>query len=83
MSHENLISVLKEQHESELGQLESLVSSSQELLARQSRRFMKDLDKLVMTDTNIRGLISQSDNITAAVSELRSRLSKQREEENP
>ena len=87
MSHQNLISVLKEQHESELGQLESLVSSSQELLARQSRRFMKDLDKLVMTDTNIRGLITQSDNITAAVSELRSRLSKHREdtgeEENP
>ena len=71
---------MKEQHESELGQLESLVTSSQELLARQSRRFMRDLDKLVMTDTNIRGLISQSDNITAAVSELRSRLSKQRED---
>ena len=80
MSHQNLISVLKEQHESELGQLESLVTSSQELLARQSRRFMRDLDKLVMTDTNIRGLISQSDNITAAVSELRSRLSKHRED---
>ena len=56
------------------------MTSSQELLARQSRRFMKDLDKLVMTDTNIRGLISQSDNITAAVSELRSRLSKHRED---
>ena len=35
------------------------MTSSQELLARQSRRFMRDLDKLVMTDTNIRGLITQ------------------------
>ena len=83
MSQQNLVSVLKEQHESELGQLESLVTSSQELLAKQSRRFMRDLDKLVMTDTNIRSLISQSDNITAAVSELRSRLGRHREEENP
>ena len=83
MSQQNLVSVLKEQHESELGQLESLVTSSQELLAKQSRRFMRDLDKLVMTDTNIRGLISQSDSLSAAVSELRSRLGRNREEDNP
>ena len=83
MFQQNLVSVLKEQHESELGQLESLVTSSQELLAKQSRRFMRDLDKLVMTDTNIRGLISQSDSLTAAVSELRSRLGRNREDENP
>ena len=83
MFQQNLVSVLKEQHESELGQLESLVTSSQELLAKQSRRFMRDLDKLVMTDTNIRGLISQSDSLSAAVSELRSRLGRNREEDNP
>ena len=67
---------LKEQHESEMSQLESLVVTSQELLGKQSKRFMRELDKLVMTDINIRNLIAESDQLTAAVNEMRSRLNK-------
>ena len=70
----NFVSVLKEQHESEMGQLESLVVTSQELLGKQSKRFMQELDKLVMTDMTIKNLIAENDHLTAAVNEMRSRL---------
>ena len=66
-----IFSVLKEQHESEMSQLESLVVSSQELLGKQSKKFMKELDKLVMTDLTIKTLIKENDNLTQAVNEMR------------
>ena len=67
----HIFSVLKEQHESEMSQLESLVVSSQELLGKQSKKFMKELDKLVMTDLTIKTLIQENDNLTQAVNEMR------------
>ena len=57
-----------------MGQLESLVVTSQELLGKQSKRFMQELDKLVMTDMTIKNLIAENDHLTAAVNEMRSRL---------
>ena len=50
--------------------------TSQELLGKQSKRFMRELDKLVMTDNTIRNLITENDQLTAAVNEMRSRLNK-------
>ena len=37
---------------------------------------MRELDKLVMTDNTIRNLITENDQLTAAVNEMRSRLNK-------
>ena len=54
-----------------MSQLESLVVSSQELLGKQSKKFMKELDKLVMTDLTIKTLIQENDNLTQAVNEMR------------
>ena len=45
-------------------------------MGKQSKRFMRELDKLVMTDNTIRSLITENDQLTAAVNEMRSRLNK-------
>ena len=37
---------------------------------------MRELDKLVMTDNTIRNLITENDQLTAAINEMRSRLNK-------
>ena len=66
--------VLKEQHESEMSQLESLVMSSQELLGKQSRKFIKELDKLVMTDITIKTLIDQNDDLTQTVNQMKQKF---------
>ena len=65
---------MKEQHESEMSQLESLVISSQELLGKQSRRFIKEMDKLVMTDITIKNLIEENDKLTHEVNGIKHKL---------
>ena len=67
-------SALKEQHESEMSQLESLVMTSQELLGKQSRKFIKELDKLVMTDITIKHLIDQNDDLTQTVNQMKQKF---------
>jgi len=55
-------------------QLESLVISSQELLGKQSKRFMRELDKLVMTDIAIKNLIEENDTLTHELNEIKQKF---------
>ena len=68
-------SALKEQHESEMSQLESLVMTSQELLGKQSRRFIRELDRLVMTDNTIKQLIQENESLTNNINMMKQRTS--------
>merc|ERR1712190_290985 len=43
---QSILSVMREQHEAEMAQLESLVSSSRGLLRKQNKRFLEQVDKL-------------------------------------
>ena len=65
------ISVSKEQHKSEISQLESLVESSQELVRKQTRRYMEQMDKLVMSDTTIEQLMVDNQKLTEEINVIK------------
>ena len=56
---------------SEISQLESLVSSSQELVRKQTRRYMEQMDKLVMSDTTIEQLMVDNKKLTEEINVIK------------
>lgn len=57
-----------------MSQLESLVITSQELVAKQSKRFIRELDKMVMTDLTIKTLIQENEALTQNINEMKLRM---------
>ena len=66
-----LFSATREQQMSEISQLESLVSSSQELVRKQTRRYMEQMDKLVMSDTTIEQLMVDNKKLTEEINVIK------------
>ena len=57
-----------------MSQLESLVITGQELVAKQSKRFIKELDKMVMTDLTIKQLIQENEALTQSINEMKQKI---------
>ena len=57
-----------------MSQLESLVITSQELVAKQSKKFIRELDKMVMTDLTIKTLIQENETLTVSINEMKQRM---------
>ena len=57
-----------------MSQLESLVITSQELVAKQSKKFIRELDKMVMTDLTIKSLIQENEALTVSINEMKQRM---------
>ena len=57
-----------------MSQLESLVITGQELVAKQSKRFIKELDKMVMTDLTIKQLIQENEALTHSINEMKQKI---------
>ena len=54
----------REHHMAEMSQLESLVSTSQDLLRKQVKRYMDQVEKLGMSDREIEKLIGDNQKLT-------------------
>ena len=54
----------KKQHQSQILELEGLVSFTQDMLRKQTLKFKKHVDKLVLSDTIIEQLIVDNDQLT-------------------
>ena len=61
---------MREQHRAEMEQLEALVASSQGLVRRQNRRFLEQVDKLVLADSVIEQLLVDNDRLTERLGRL-------------
>jgi len=61
----------RSQHLHEISQLEAMVSSSQDLVRRQTKKFTEQVDKLVMADTVIEQLIVDNHNLTVQLNRLK------------
>jgi len=61
------MAVTRDRHTEEISQLESLVLSSQDLLKKQTRKYMEKVDKQVMADTNIKKLITDNQKLTEEI----------------
>jgi uncharacterized protein with PIN domain len=59
--------VTKDHQTSELSQLESLVSSSQDLLRRQTRLYMERMSKQVIMDTDIEQLMAENQKLASEI----------------
>ena len=68
------LSDTRKQHQSQTMELECLVTSSQELVRKQTIKFMEQVGKLVMADTIIEQLIVDNDNLTMKLNSLRGNL---------
>jgi len=68
---QSILSVMREQHEAEMSQLESLVSSSRGLLRKQNKRFLEQVDKLVLADSVIEQLLVDNDRLTNELGKLK------------
>jgi len=66
-----ITTVMREQHEAEMCQLESLVSSSRGLLRKQNKRFLEQVDKLVLADSVIEQLLVDNDRLTNELGKLK------------
>jgi hypothetical protein len=55
----------KKQHQSQILELEGLVSSIQDMLRKQTLRFKEQVDKLLVSDTIIEQLIVDNDQLTS------------------
>ena len=55
-------------HKAEMAQLESLVCSSQDLLKKQVRRFMEQMEELCMSDRDIETLIRDAQELSEELS---------------
>jgi len=64
----------RKQHQSQISQLEGLVSSSKELVKKQTMKFKNNVDKLVMSDTIIEQLIVDNDNLTVKLNTLKGKF---------
>ena len=63
----------REHHMAEISQLEYLVSSSQELLRKQVKRYMDQMEELEMSDRVIEKLIEENQNLVEAIQEIKER----------
>ena len=52
------------QHQTQLVELENMVTSSREMLRQQTAKFKDQVDKLVMSDTIIEQLLIDNDKLT-------------------
>merc|ERR550532_3952475 len=68
---QSILSVMREQHEAEMCQLESLVSSSRGLLRKQNKRFLEQVDKLVLADSVTEQLLVDNDRLTNELGKLK------------
>lgn len=67
----SILAVMREQHQTEMCQLEALVSSSQSLVRKQNRRFLEQVDKLVLADSVIEQLLVDNDRLTGEINRMR------------
>ena len=63
----------REHHMAETSQLEYLVSPSQELLRKQVKRYMDQMEELEMSDRVIEKLIEENQNLVEAIQEIKER----------
>jgi len=68
------MAVTKDQQESELSQLESLVSSSQELMRRQTKAYMEKMNTLVMIDRDIEQMMAENQNLSSKIKIMKKKL---------
>ena len=66
-----LFIVSREQHISEISQLESLVSSSQELVRKQIKRYMAQMEKLGMSDIMIEKLVADNQKLAEEINVIK------------
>jgi len=64
----------RKQHKSQITQLEGLVSSSQELVRKQTMKYKDQVDKLVKSDMIIEQLIVDNDILTGKLYSLKGQL---------
>ena len=69
-----LFTVTREHQISEISQLENLVSSSQELVMKQTRMYIERMDKLVMMDKNIAQLMSDNQKLARKINMMKKKL---------
>ena len=56
---------------SDISQLESLVSTSQDLVRKHTREYMEKVDKLVKLDTTIKQLITDNQKLTEEINVIK------------
>jgi len=68
------IAATREQHMSEISQLESLVFTSQELVRKQTRKYMEQVDKLISSDAVLEKLCQDNQIIMEQLKEIKKKL---------
>jgi len=68
------ITVTRQQQIAEISQLESLVSSSQDLMRKQTRLYMEKMDKLVMMDKDVEQMMTENKTLASKIKMMKKQL---------
>lgn len=60
----------REQHSLEISRLEDLVSATQDMVRKQTKKYTDQLDKLAVSDRIIRQLVAENDQLAFAIQSL-------------
>ena len=66
-----IFTAAREHQISDISQLESLVSTSQDLVRKHTREYMEKVDKLVKLDTTIKQLITDNQKLTEEINVIK------------
>ena len=66
--------VTRQQQIAEISQLESLVSSSQDLMRKQTRLYMEKMDKLVMMDKDVEQMMTENKTLASKIKMMKKQL---------
>ena len=67
-------SVTRQQQIAEISQLESLVSSSQDLMRKQTRLYIEKMDKLVMMDKDLEQMMTENKTLASRIKMMKKQL---------
>lgn len=68
------IAVTRQQQIAEISQLESLVSSSQDLMRKQTRLYIEKMDKLVMMDKDLEQMMTENKTLASRIKIMKKQL---------